>query len=56
LSAVRGQRIRQLTRLNHLTEVNPIEAFRERGSPAHAELLSILSQLASPVAPSARAR
>jgi hypothetical protein len=51
----RRQRIRLLTRLNRLTQANPIEAFRERNSPAHAELVEILSQLASPVVPSARA-
>ena len=50
----RRQRIRLLTRLNRLTEANPIEAFSERGSPAHAELIDILRQLASPVVPSAR--
>jgi len=50
----RRQRIRLLTRLNRLTEANPIEAFSERGSPAHAELVDILRQLASPVVPSAR--
>jgi hypothetical protein len=44
----RRQRIRLLTRLNRLTEANPIEAFSDRGSPAHAELLDILHQLASP--------
>jgi hypothetical protein len=52
----RRQRIRLLTRLNRLTEANPIEAFSERGSPAHAELIDILHQLASPpVVPPARA-
>src|SRR2546429_2771 len=52
----RRQRIRLLTRLNRLTEANPIEAFSERGSRAHAELVDILHQLASPpVVPSARA-
>jgi hypothetical protein len=50
----RRQRIRLLTRLNRLTQANPIEAFSERGSPAHAELVEILHQLAAPVAPSAR--
>ena len=44
----RRQRIRLLTRLNRLTETNPIEAFSERGSPTHAELVDILHQLASP--------
>jgi len=44
----RRQRIRLLTRLNRLTEANPIEAFSERGSPAHTELVDILHQLASP--------
>ena len=46
----RRQRIRLLTRLNRLTETNPIEAFSERGSPANAELVDILHQLASPLA------
>lgn len=43
----RRQRIRLLTRLNRLTEANPIEVFSERRSPAHAELIDILHQLAS---------
>jgi hypothetical protein len=51
----RRKRIRLLTRLNRLIEENPIEAFSERGSQAHAELVDILRQLASPpVASSAR--
>jgi hypothetical protein len=44
----RRHRIRLLTRLNRLTEANPIESFSERGSPAHTELVDILHQLASP--------
>ena len=44
----RRQRIRLLTRLNRLTEATPIDAFSERTSPAHAELVEILNQLASP--------
>jgi hypothetical protein len=51
----RRQRIRLLTRLNRLTEANPVEAFSERGSPAHTELVAILHQLASPVVSSTRA-
>jgi hypothetical protein len=47
----RRQRIRLLTRLNRLTEAHPIEAFSERGTPAHAELIDILHQLASPGVP-----
>jgi hypothetical protein len=48
----RRQRIRLLTRLNRVTEANPIEAFSELGSPAHSELIGILHQLASrPVVP-----
>ena len=50
----RRQRIRLLTRLNRLTKANPMEAFSERGSAAHAELVGILHQLAAPVVPSAR--
>ena len=44
----RRQRIRLLTRLNRLTEANPIEAFSDRTSPVHAELVAILRELASP--------
>ena len=51
----RRQRIRLLTRLNRLTEANPIEAFSERTSPVHAELVAILHELALPHAASAYA-
>jgi hypothetical protein len=44
----RRQRIRLLTRLNRLTEANPIEAFSDRASPVHKELVAILHELASP--------
>jgi hypothetical protein len=44
----RRQRIRLLTRINRLTETNPIEAFSDRTSPVHAELVAILRELASP--------
>jgi hypothetical protein len=50
----RRRRIRLLTRLNRLIEVNSIEAFSERGSPVHAELVDILCELASPTAASMR--
>ena len=46
----RRQRIRLLTRLNRLTEANPIEAFSDRTSPVHTELVAILHELASPPA------
>jgi hypothetical protein len=49
----RRQRIRLLTRLNRLTEATPIEAFSDRASPVHAELVAILRELASPRATSA---
>ena len=49
----RRQRIRLLTRLNRLTEANPIEAFSDRTSPVHIELVAILHELASPHAASA---
>jgi hypothetical protein len=48
----RRRRIRLLTRLNRLTEANPIEAFSERTSPVHTELVAILHELASPPAAS----
>jgi len=43
----RRQRIRLLTRLNRLTKAVPIEVISDRGSPAHAELVAILRQLAA---------
>jgi hypothetical protein len=43
----RRQRIRLLTRLNRLTEANPVEVISEPGSPAHTELVGILRQLAA---------
>jgi hypothetical protein len=49
----RRRRIRLLTRLNRLTEANPIEAFSDRTSPVHTELVAILHELASPPAASA---
>jgi hypothetical protein len=52
----RRRRVRLLIRLNRLTEANSIEAISERGSPAYAELIDILRELASPtVASAARA-
>jgi hypothetical protein len=48
----RRRRIRLLTRLNRLTEANPIEAFSDRTSPVHTELVAILHELASPPAAS----
>ena len=51
----RRQRIRLLTRLNRLTEANLIEAFSDRGSPAHTELVDILHRLASPLPAPAKA-
>jgi magnesium-transporting ATPase (P-type) len=52
----RRQRIRLLTRLNRLTEANPIESFSSPGSPAHAELIDILHRLAAaPIVPQGRA-
>ena len=44
----RRRRVRLLIRLNRLTEANSIEAISERGSPAYAELVDILRELASP--------
>jgi hypothetical protein len=51
----RRRRIRLLTRLNRLTETNAIEAFSERGSPVHSELIDILRELASAPTTSSRA-
>jgi hypothetical protein len=47
----RRQRIRLLTRLNRLSEANPIEAFIHLDSPARAELIEIMHELASPLTP-----
>jgi hypothetical protein len=43
----RRQRIRLLTRLNRLTEANPVDVISEQRSPAHAELVGILRELAA---------
>ena len=43
----RRQRIRLLTRLNRLTEANPVEVIGEKGSPANIELIGILRELAA---------
>jgi len=43
----RRQRIRLLTRLNRLTEANPVEIISEKGSSAHTELIGILHELAA---------
>ena len=43
----RRQRIRMLTRLNRLTEANPVEVISEKGSPAYTELIGILRELAA---------
>ena len=44
----RRQHIRLLTRLSRLTEANTIEAFKDPGSAAHAELVEIVRALAAP--------
>ena len=51
----RRQRIRLLTRLNRLTKANPVESLSDRGSPANAELVAILHQLAADPSPRSRA-
>jgi len=43
----RRQRIRLLTRLNRLTEANPVEVIGEKGLPAHTELVVILREQAA---------
>jgi hypothetical protein len=50
----RRQRIRLLTRLNRLTEANPVEVISEKGSRAHTELVGILQKLAERRADPAR--
>jgi hypothetical protein len=46
----RRQRIRLMTRLSRLTEAHEFAAFRDPATPAHAELVVILRQLAAPPA------
>jgi hypothetical protein len=43
----RRQRIRLLTRLNRLTKAFPVEVIGDKDSPAHAELVGILQELAA---------
>jgi hypothetical protein len=52
----RRQRIRLLTRLSRLTEAHDLVEFRDVNTPAHAELVEIVTRLAAPpVAAGARA-
>jgi len=44
----RRQRIRLLTRLSRLTETHDLAEFKDASTPAHAELVEIVTRLASP--------
>ena len=46
----RRQRIRLLTRLARLTEAHDVAEFKDASTPAHAELVEIVTRLASPPA------
>jgi len=46
----RRQRIRLLTQLSRLTEAHDIAEFKDASTPAHAELVAIVTRLASPAA------
>ena len=50
----RRQRIRLLTRLARLTEAYDVAEFRNASTPAHAELVEIITQLAKPAGAPAR--
>ena len=50
----RRQRIRLLTRLARLTEAHDVSEFRNAATPAHAELVEIITQLAKPAGAPAR--
>jgi hypothetical protein len=43
----RRQRIRLLTRLSHLTQKHDLAEFKDASTPVHAELVEIVTQLAS---------
>jgi len=42
----RRQRIRELVRLSHLTEAHDLSEFKDAATPAHAELVAIVTRLA----------
>jgi uncharacterized membrane protein YhdT len=46
----RRQRIRLLTRLSRLTEAHDIAEFKDASTPAHADLVEIITRLATPPA------
>jgi len=46
----RRQRIRLLTRLSRLTEAHDVAEFKDAATPAHAELVEIVTRLATPPA------
>ena len=50
----RRQRIRLLTRLSRLTEAHDLAEFRDASTPAHAELVEIITHLAAPPSGAAR--
>ena len=50
----RRQRIRLLTRLARLTEAHDVAEFRNASTPAHAELVEIITLLAKPAGAHAR--
>ena len=50
----RRQRIRLLTRLARLTEAHDVSEFRNASTPAHAELVEIITLLAKPAGAPAR--
>ena len=50
----RRQRIRLLTRLARLTEAHGVAEFKDASTPAHAELVQIVTQLAARSAAAAR--
>ena len=47
LKQTRRERIRLLVRLSKLTQVHGVDDLADRGTPAHAELVGILTRLAS---------
>jgi hypothetical protein len=51
----RRQRIRLLTRLSRLTEAHDVAEFRDASTPAHAELVEIVTRLAETPAAARRA-
>jgi hypothetical protein len=47
MKLIRRQRIRALVKLGRLTETHTLDELRDRNTPAHLEMIDLLTQLAA---------